>query len=139
MTMQNQNPYYNVTLKVARRYRDLLNRLGFPVAAIYCNPSPVSQPTISLVPEVNIPRDGDAYNLEFSFQDVWRCVPVRQVIDILQSPGLPAVELLHRTLWPNASRVELAGRLFAMPEITKAVGETITGLATEVLEPEGTE
>lgn len=126
--MKHQNNFYNIPLKVARCLREFLNQVGMPVTEILCNPSPIGQSSTTLIPEINIPDDGEGYNLEFRFQDVKDTYPVAQVLRILSPVCLQAIDNLHHTLWPNSSQSDLNNRLMTVPEIRQAADQVITNM-----------
>lgn len=135
MGMKNQNPAMNVTLLDARKLRTFLNRVGFIVDAIECNPNVTGARTISMCPEVNIPDTTEPLNLEFRFASVKASYPVAQIRDILgERPALEQIRTLHKTLWPSANLDTLSGKLMVVPEVQQLVSGVVGKLSRECRE-----
>lgn len=138
--MKHENPVYNISLLEARTIRDFLNKVGFIIREIVCNPNTHGAAGVTMVPEQNIPDDGQAYNLMFLFEgtaprDFHQVTTVR---DLVVSPSIDSLRVLHRAVWPSGMQADLDARLLRNAKIcagVNAVIQTLAGISEAPAEP----
>lgn len=135
--MKHENPTYNISLAEARTIRTFLNQTGFIVRAINCNPNTNGAAGVTMVPEQNIPDDGQPYNLVFLFEgtgprDFHQVTVVR---DLIRDPSINNLRVLHKTLWSSGMQADLDARLLRNSPIAAAVNAAIREIAFGVQPP----